>query len=560
MGAMSETTDDLASQHPVEEAAQRMDAAFARLQGGPLTQWLRQKMGDERPWSLLGWSAAIGLVSGLVIGAFRDLLNFISVRLQHVYSYIDKDHLWVLLLIIAGCLLISLALAWIVKTEPLLSGSGIPDVEKRLRSGHPTYWHWWKVTWRKIIGGVIAIGPGLFLGREGPSVQIGASIGLGFSSATNHSEENRHALVSCGAAAGLSAAFTAPLAAVIFIAEEVYSRFTTKVFLCSFVASVSATLTAILILGDKPGFQLPAPSELNLAMWWQFVLVGIGLGFIAFLYEKTLFWGIDFYSILHIPQALRAFVPLMLMIPLGMYIPEILGGGASFVNKISRADVAIWLLVLMFIIRLVGSQLSYGSGVPGGVFLPILSLGAVFGLICGRTFALLNWAPATPGYYSVVEAACMAGLFGATVQCPLTAIILVTEMTGYSTMVPMSIVTLCACVIYDLLGGKPVYDELGAYVPHTTWKRNPDGDIDTPRPKIRVMASGSVSSAESAGSAASAAAAAPKPKPSTTLAAAHTVEEPEPAETQPDENESGEQGSDNSRAVSGGSAPAGSAL
>lgn len=533
MGAMSDIDDASASQHPVEHFARHFDTTFARMQGGPLTQWLRRKMRDERPWSLLGWSVVIGLASGLIIGSFRNILDVIGTRLQHIYSYIDKDHLWILLLVIAGCLLLSLLLAWIVKTEPLISGSGIPDVEKRLRSDHPTYWHWWKVTWRKIIGGIAAIGPGLFLGREGPSVQIGASIGLGCSGMTTHSEENRHALVSCGAAAGLSAAFTAPLAAVIFIAEEVYSRFTAKVFLCSFVASVSATLATILVLGDKPGFELPAPGPLNLSMWWQFVLVGIGLGFVAYLYEKTLFWGIDFYTILHIPQKLRAFVPLMLMIPLGMYIPEILGGGATFVNHISRSNVALWLLVVMFLIRLAGSQLSYGSGVPGGVFLPILSLGAVFGLICGKTFALLHCAPASLGYYSVVESACMAGLFGATVQCPLTAIILVTEMTGYSTMVPMSIVTLCACVIYDLLGGKPVYDELGVYVPHTSWKRNPDGPDSMPSPRTQVMANGSVSSAQALGpksvaDADAAVQAAKAAKTASTFAAAHTVEEPDP--------------------------------
>ena len=454
------------------------------LKGGPVTRWLRKKMNDDRPWSLIAWSVIIGLVSGLVVGLFRGSVVWLNDRMTDLYAYTKDGHWWVLALIVAGSFLLSWLLARIVKTAPLVAGSGIPDVEQRLRSDNAKYWHWWKVLWRKFVGGLMAMGPGLFLGWEGPSVQLGASVGLGCSNYSDHTARNRHTFVSCGAAAGLCAAFTAPLASVIFVAEEVYSRFTTKVFICSFVATVSAAFTTILLLGQAPGFMLPVPRIIGITMWWQFILIGIGLGCVASLYEKTLFGAFNFYSLLRIPRMLRIFIPFLLMIPFGLFLPVTLGSGNSFINIVSNSNTALWLLVVMFIIRLIGSQLSSGSGAPGGLFLPILTLGAAFGLICSKLLVMAHVEPGSAGYCSVIESSCMAGLLGATVQCPLTAIVLVVEMTGYSNLIPMSIVTLCACIVYDLLGGKPVYDELAGYQAETLWRHMPEHVIVLVKKKL----------------------------------------------------------------------------
>ena len=454
------------------------------LKGGPVTRWLRKKMNDDRPWSLIAWSVIIGLVSGLVVGLFRGSVVWLNNRMTDLYAYTKDGHWWVLALIVAGSFLLSWLLARIVKTAPLVAGSGIPDVEQRLRSDNAKYWHWWKVLWRKFVGGLMAMGPGLFLGWEGPSVQLGASVGLGCSNYSDHTARNRHTFVSCGAAAGLCAAFTAPLASVIFVAEEVYSRFTTKVFICSFVATVSAAFTTILLLGQAPGFMLPVPRTIGITMWWQFILIGIGLGCVASLYEKTLFGAFNFYSLLRIPRMLRIFIPFLLMIPFGLFLPVTLGSGNSFINIVSNSNTALWLLVVMFIIRLIGSQLSSGSGAPGGLFLPILTLGAAFGLICSKLLVMAHVEPGSAGYCSVIESSCMAGLLGATVQCPLTAIVLVVEMTGYSNLIPMSIVTLCACIVYDLLGGKPVYDELAGYQAETLWRHMPEHVIVLVKKKL----------------------------------------------------------------------------
>ncbi|MBQ5557693.1 MAG: ClC family H(+)/Cl(-) exchange transporter [Aeriscardovia sp.] len=459
-------------------------SAAPHFQGGPVTRWLRKKMDDDRPWSLIAGSVIIGLVSGLVVGLFRGSVVWLNNRMTDLYAYTKDGHWWVLALIVSGSFLLSWLLAWIVKTAPLVAGSGIPDVEQRLRSDNATYWHWWKVTWRKFIGGLMAMGPGLFLGWEGPSVQLGASVGLGCSHYSDHTARNRHTFVSCGAAAGLCAAFTAPLASVIFVAEEVYARFTPKVFICSFVATVSAAFTTILLLGQAPGFALPAPKTTNITMWWQFILIGIVLGCVASLYEKTLFGAINFYSLLHIPRMLRVFIPFLLMIPFGLLLPVTLGSGNSFINIVSNSNTALWLLVVMFIVRLIGSQLSSGSGAPGGLFLPILTLGAAFGLICSKLLVMAHVNPGSAGYCSVIESSCMAGLLGATVQCPLTAIVLVVEMTGYSNLIPMSIVTLCACIVYDLLGGKGVYDELAGYQAKTLWRHMPERAIVLVKKKL----------------------------------------------------------------------------
>jgi H+/Cl- antiporter ClcA len=412
---------------------------------------------------LVGWSVIVGVVVGAAVSFFRGAISVSVVWLTKMYAFTTRGNWWVLAIVIPISIGLALGLSWIVKTQPLSAGSGIPDVESRLRSTKPVAFPWWSVLWRKVVGGLMAICPGLFLGREGPSVQMGASVGMGLSDSTATTRQFRRELVAAGAAAGLSAAFTAPIAGVLFVAEEIYSRFTLKTGISAFAASLSASIVTVQVFGLKPVFDLPHTRIPAVSQYWQLLVLGILIGVVSRLYEKSLFWAFMFYERAHIPVMARPIVPLLLVIPVGLFMPEALGGGNGLVTLLGHASLPLGALVMFFVVRLVGSQVSYASGLPGGIFLPMLSLGAVFGAVCAHCFVWLGVAPANDlSYIALMEIVGMAGLFGAVSKAPLTAIVLVMEMTSYGVLMPLGVVTLLAYLIYDALGGKPIYDELGA--------------------------------------------------------------------------------------------------
>lgn len=410
---------------------------------------------------LVAWSVLVGVAVGIVVSGFRWLISASVSGLTWVYSAAWSGLWWVLVIVVILSLGAGVFVAWMVKTQPISGGSGIPDIESRLRSTKPVDFPWWRVLWRKLAGGLLVICPGLFLGREGPSVQMGASVGMGVSGATETTRTFRRELVAAGAAAGLAAAFTAPIAGVLFVAEEVYSRFTLKTGISAFAASLSASAVSVEVFGLKPVFDIPHALVPPIGQYWQFVIFGIVLGAVAWLYEKTLFLGFAFYDFLHIPASVRPLIPLALTVPVGLFLPQLLGGGNELVTFLGHHEVTVGLLVVIFVVRLLGSQLAYTSGVPGGIFLPLLSLGAVAGALASGSLAWLGVGADNLASTSLMMMVGMAGLFGAVSKAPLTAIVLVMEMTSYGVLLPLGVVTLLAYLIYDALGGQPIYDELG---------------------------------------------------------------------------------------------------
>lgn len=426
---------------------------------------------------LFGWSIVLGLIVGFVVSAFRWAVGELIPLVRRLYAFTTDGHWWMIAIIVAVSFVISLIVAIIVRQEPAVSGSGIPVVEARLRSSQPIFFHWWRVLWRKIVGGLLAFAPGLFLGREGPSVQIGAALGMGFGNISHTTRRNRKELVAAGAAAGLAAAFSAPIAGMVFVVEEIFGRFTLQTAFCSLTAALVSSTVAKELFGLGPIFVFPAMTQLSIHDYWQLILVALIVGLIAKLYEWTLKLGIGVYAALRIPQGLRAFVPMILMIPVGIFVPEALGGGNDFVSFLGQHSVQLsfWMILLYFVIRLIGSQLSYGSGVPGGIFLPILVLGALVGLGSEKIIVAMHAHADTPGFAALMAIVAMAGLFGAVTKAPLTAILLVMEMTSYSQLLPLGVVTLLAYMVYDLLGGEPIYDELGrlnAFIAARMWRHH----------------------------------------------------------------------------------------
>lgn len=232
---------------------------------------------------------------------------------------------------------------------------------------------WFSIVWKKFIAGILAISSGLMLGREGPSIQLGAMAGKGIAQYLNASRMEKRVLIASGAAAGLSAAFNAPIAGLLFVVEEIYHHFSRLVWITALVASLVANFVSLNIFGLTPVLALPSElPSLNLNFYWIFLLMGLFLGILGFIYEWVILRFHVIYDYLgklfHLPSHLYGILAVIFILPIGYYFPQLLGGGNGLIVSLPRSNLSLMMLGLFFLIRFLWSMLSYSSGLPGGIF------------------------------------------------------------------------------------------------------------------------------------------------------------------------------------------------
>lgn len=420
--------------------------------------------------------AVVGIITGCVVSLFRWIIDHTLQILFVWYPYLN-EHKAYLLPYILFLLCLSLILGKLLKKDTLdLVGSGVPQIEAVLLGQH--HLKWWPILWKKFIGGLLVICPGLFLGREGPCIQMGGCIGLGLAKTTFKSEpDEQNLLLSAGVVAGLAAAFSAPLAGVLFLLEEITTSFKPKVWLTALSAALMADLMTLFFLGSTPSLFLKIAPTTKMIDLSVLLVLGTCLGLLAYVYQYVLL-DLDFlYSkIKFLPKRYHSVIPLLLTIPLGLFEPKILGGSHDFISYVIALSQngQLWtkllgLLGLFFVIRFVFSMVSYGASVPGGIFMPILVLGALLGCIFGLTLA--HYGLIEPEQYLSIVLVSMAAYFGAIEKAPFTAIVLLTEMTGSLAQVfPLVFVTFVAYVVNELLGGRPIYTALREEMDFSTIK------------------------------------------------------------------------------------------
>lgn len=405
----------------------------------------------------------VGIAAGLSVGAFRYLLAVSGAFRQGLCEAVSiaaaqGRWLWPILYM-SAFFIIAWLLAKIVAREPMCTGSGIPQV-KGVLMGKMSM-NWASVLVAKIAGGVLAIGAGMSLGREGPSVQLGACAGQGIghlSQSFRRGLEARNLLVA-GAGAGLAAAFNAPLAGVIFGLEELQRTFSAAALLVSITAAVTATAVTGLFFGSSPVFSLGylLPMPLDMLGW----LAGLGLfvGTLGRMFNPSLLWAQDFYERLGLKGMYKPLLPLLLAACLGFVLPEILGGGSHLVDALAVESYSLAFLCLLFAGKFLFTMLCFGSGVPGGIFLPMLVLGALGGAIFGNVLVAAGLFPAM--YLPDMIVFGMAAYFAVVAKSPVTGSVLIMEMTGsFQHMLALLIVSLSAYAVSDLTGGRPVYVQL----------------------------------------------------------------------------------------------------
>ena len=427
------------------------------------TDNLLELLVDKKRFSLrlLLEGLAVGLGAGISISVFRYLLAGSEILRPVLYQNLreamaEGQWQW-LALYILSFIIIAYLLKLIVAREPMCTGSGIPQIKGILQGDMSM--RWFSVLWSKIIGGVLAIGAGMSLGREGPSVQIGACVGQGLSQTSRRTRFEGRILMTAGAGAGLAAAFNAPLAGVIFGLEEMQKTISPALLLTGITASITAATVTEVVFGISPVFSMGYLLPLPLHLFDVLVVAGIVIGLLGRLFNIALAYSLNTYSRLGLSGMKKPLVPLALAGILGFVLPEILGGGNLLVDSLVVTDYTIGFLCLLFVGKFLFTMICFGSGVPGGIFLPMLVLGAAGGAVLAKLLVLAGLLPAM--YYADIIVFGMAAYFSSVVKSPVTGSILILEMTGsFQHMLALLVVSLTAYVISDLTGGRPVYDEL----------------------------------------------------------------------------------------------------
>lgn len=403
----------------------------------------------------------IGLAAGIVVVAYRVLLEKAEILRAKIYeAFTILPPAAVLLWFLALCF-IALLLGLLGRYDPMVGGSGIPQVKGQLASLFTV--GWLHVIFGKFVGGLLAIGAGLSLGREGPSVQLGAAVGQGTGRLLGRTRLENKYLITSGASAGLAAAFGAPLAGVMFALEELHKNFSPIVLTSAMAASLTADFLSQNFFGQKPVLEFPSLPLLPLNHFPFLIVLGLIIGLLGIFFNFSLMKTLELMGKSGIPSIWKPLPALLTAGLLGFVLPEVLGGGHHLINSLGASDRTLTVLLVLAVVKFAFTMLSYGSGAPGGIFLPLLVIGALIGNIFGDTVQL--YFHVDPRYVNNFIVLSMAAYFTAIVKAPITGSILITEMTGsFSHLLSMATVSMTAYLVTDLLHSKPVYELLLARI------------------------------------------------------------------------------------------------
>ncbi len=405
-------------------------------------------------------SFVIGAMVGLVVVAFMLLTGRLAARMY------PPGGTWWLRVVIptAGALITGYLL---VKYFPEARGSGIPQTKFALVLNNGF------ISLRTAVGKFlccsVSLASGIALGREGPAVQIGAGIASVLGRRFGLRPANVKALLPVGCSAALAAAFNTPIAAVLFSLEEILGDLHAKVLGSVVISAVTSWMVLHLILGDEPLFHVPAYHLVNPAELGIYAVLGVlgGLGSVSFvkllLRLRILFRRLPVATVWLQPAVGGLAVGLMALI-----LPEVLGVGYDYVERVLGGDLALKTVILLVALKIVATAICYSSGNAGGIFGPSLFIGAMIGGSVGYVaHALFPASTAGPGAYALVG---MGTAFAGIIRTPLTSVIMIFELTrDYSIIVPLMISNLISFFISSRLQPEPIYEALarqeGVYLP-----------------------------------------------------------------------------------------------
>lgn len=405
--------------------------------------------------------AAIGI--GIVGGAFRWCLERAAMMRDAIalWSHTMGGPAWLIpvLMVALGA---SLGQVF-ARLSPRASGSGIQDVEAVWREQEELPGP--SVLPSRFIGGVLAIGSGLVLGREGPSVHLGSTIGAEVGRWFRMGDYERKLLYTTVGGAGLAVAFNAPIGGAMFTIEEVTKSFRTRVALIMLVTTPVAVGVSRFIEPNRPEFLVAPQSSPELSALWVFLVFGLLTGPIGVVYNWLVMRLLRWADHSRIPPTARA-AGIGGIIGLVLWFNPLMVGGGDVITQLILGGAQLGLLPLLgiFVVRVLAGPLSYATGAPGGLFAPLLALGALWGALFHGALVLVGGQAVigvvgdSPAPFALVG---MTAMFTASVRAPLTGVILVIEMTSTAALTTMLFAGAAGALFAaSILGAQPIYDSL----------------------------------------------------------------------------------------------------
>jgi len=370
-----------------------------------------------------------------------------------VYAFLRENIIYIPLWI-GSAVILGFVIYRVTVWEPSASGSGIPQVKGNIMFGLKM--NWLKILIARFSGGILGSLFGLSVGREGPCVHIGAAAAKPFSDKIGNKETEKRLLITSGAAAGLSATFNAPISGMIFAMEEIHHSFSEYVLISGITASLAADVVSSYIFGMTPVLDFMNIPQVNLDTCIWFIPVGITAGIVGWLMNFSFASVQALYK--KVPAWERPVIAILIALPIGLFLPDALGGGEDLVRIAEEAKIGIAMILVLLITKIIFSSTSFGSGVPGGIFMPILACGALAGTAVGLVASEMGMPHE---YVCNCAVFCMAGTLASSLRAPVTAIFLVTEMTGvFVHFLPVAVCVLIAYVVSGFMGAHPIYDTL----------------------------------------------------------------------------------------------------
>ena len=413
----------------------------------------KTEFGNHIRLSLL--AVIVGIIAGLASVVFKTMIHFFQSLFWRAPNIIEaassQTWHWTILIPAIGGLLVG-PLVYYGAREA--KGHGVPEIMEaqifhgsRIRN---------QVAFIKSLASSICIGSGGSTGREGPIVQISASLASTVSQIFRIPERGMRIIVAAGAGAGIGATFNAPIAGALFAVEVILGEFGVFSFSPIIIASVIATLTSRLLIGDFAAFTVPKYTLISVWEIGPYILLGIISGLVAILFIKVLYFLEDKFELLHLHPLIKPAIGGLLVGLIGWKLPQIFGVSYEAIGSCLQNQIGYWLAFLLIFAKILGTSLTLGSGGSGGIFAPSLFMGAMTGNFIGSIFH--NSFPqsiSSPGAFALVG---MGAVVAGATHAPMTAIVIIFELTyDYKIILPLMLSCIIASLVTVGLNRESIY-------------------------------------------------------------------------------------------------------
>ncbi len=407
----------------------------------------------SEPIILLLYAMLIGVVGGYGAVGFRKLIDFFSSLFfgtaKGSLSFLAKGD--VFLLPVIGLVIVSV---FVRKFAPEAKGHGVPEVMAAIAENGGVIRP--RVVIVKAIASALTIGSGGSVGREGPIVQIGSAFGSTMGQFLGLPDRYLRLMIACGAGAGIAATFNAPIGGVMFATEVILGSFALKNFTAVVISSVVSAVIGRMYLGDQPAFPMPIYHVGHFSVFWVYIIIGLLAGIWGFIYIKVLYRIEDLFEAIKWPFWTKAVLGGGILGAIGIWYPGVFGVGYEWVDKVLINQMSLSLLLVLLVLKLLATSITIAAGGSGGVFSPGLYQGAMLGGAIGVIVStLFPDSGISPG---AIAAMAMAGVFAGSAHAPVTAIIMLFEMTNdYRIILPLMITAVLAATVTTSLSRESIY-------------------------------------------------------------------------------------------------------